>query len=206
MDIEQLKANKDFFKIVAALTVFRTGISIIMPFLFIWIFALGLGTTNLIIVVLISFLVLFLITWLLGNLADKYGRRKYIPISILITCVGLFVAPFVKLGGNTNLVLAIIVLPFVLVALLGLITPMNAWAQDLIPEDQRGKFFGILNIIYTISQIIGSTLGGLVSTYMLIAGFVPESFVFVFAPIFFLGSIPLFLKVKETLIKKVLRE
>ncbi|MFX0031132.1 MAG: MFS transporter [Candidatus Hodarchaeota archaeon] len=205
-DVEQFKANKDFFKIVLALTVFRTGISVIMPFLFIWIFALGFETEILILIVLTSFVILFGTTTLLGNLADKHGRRKYIPISIIITCIGLFIAPFVKLGGITNLVLAFFVLPFVLVAILGLITPMNAWAQDLIPEDKRGKFFGILNIIFTISQIIGSTIGGLVAQYFLIGGFVPESFVFVFAPLFFLASIPLFLKVKETLIKKDSKE
>ena len=201
IDIEQFKANRDFFKIIIALTVFRTGISVIMPFLFIWVFALGVGTEGLIILVLVSFLVLFFITWFLGTLADKHGRRKYIPISIVITCIGLFFGPFVKVGGNTNFILAVIVLPFILVALLGLITPMNAWAQDLIPEDQRGKFFGILNIIYTISQIVGSTIGGLIAQYFLIGGYIPESFVFLFAPIFFLASIPLFLKVKETLVK-----
>lgn len=199
MNIEQFKANKEFFKIVLALTVFRTGISTIMPFLFIWIFALGLSTVELLIAVLVGFVFLFLITSLLGKLADKHGRRKYIPISIFIVSMGIIFAPFVKIWNTTNYPLVVFILPFMLVAVLGLATPMNAWSQDLIPEDKRGKYFGILNIIFTVSQIIGSIVGGLVTTYFLIGGLVPESFVFVFAPIFFLGSIPLFLRVKETL-------
>ena len=73
--------------------------------------------------------------------------------------------------------------------------------QDLLPEHERGKFLGLLNIIRTVSQILGSTIGGLVATFMIIAGFIPESFVFVFAVIFFIASIPIFLRVKETLIR-----
>ncbi|MHA1414009.1 MAG: MFS transporter [Promethearchaeota archaeon] len=202
MDIEKFRENKEFFKIVLALTIYRTGISTIMPFLFIWIFALGLSTAELLITVLIAFLILFITTYILGKLADKRGRRKYIPISIIIVSIGGFLAPFVKINGNTNFILGIISISLIIIAILGLLTPMNAWSQDLMPENERGKFFGILNIIFTISQIIGSIIGGLVSTYLFISGFIQESLVFIFAPIFFLISIPLFLKVKETLILK----
>ena len=83
-------------------------------------------------------------------------------------------------------------LPFVLVGVLALVTPLNAWSQDLLPEDKRGKFTGILNIVNTVSQIIGSFVGGLVATFFGIP------WIFLLGPVFFLASIPLFLKVKET--------
>jgi len=202
VNIKRLKSNKELFKIILAITIFRSGIATVMPFLFIWIFALNLQTVELLIGVAFGFPILFIITALLGKLADKYGRRKYIPISILITCIGYFLAPFVKIGTEVNFILLLVVLPFILIGVLGLATPMNAWSQDLIPEDQRGKFFGIFNIVFTLSQIIGAIVGGLVALHFVIIGFVPESFVFVFAPIFFICSIPLFLRVKETLIKE----
>lgn len=202
VNIKQLKSNKELFKIILAITIFRSGIATVMPFLFIWIFALNLQTVELLIGVAFGFPILFIITALLGKLADKYGRRKYIPISILITCIGYFLAPFVKIGTEVNFVLFVVLLPFILIGVLGLTTPMDTWSQDLLPEDQRGKFFGIFNIVYTISQVIGAFVGGLVATFFIITGFVPESFVFVFAPIFFICSIPLFLKVKETLVKE----
>ncbi|MFW9770833.1 MAG: MFS transporter [Promethearchaeota archaeon] len=201
-NMKKLRENKEFFKLVIALTVYRTGISTIMPFLFIWIFALGLTTIELVFLVLISFIVLFIAISILGNLSDKHGRRVYIPLSIYIISMAMIYIPFVKLGTSINLILLLILFPFILIGILGLETPMNAWSQDLLPEFERGKFLGLLNIIRTLSQIIGSIVGGLVATYMLVVGIIPESFVFVFAPIFFLGSIPLFLKVKETLIKK----
>ncbi|GAI24867.1 unnamed protein product, partial [marine sediment metagenome] len=40
VNIKQLKSNKELFKIILAITIFRSGISTVMPFLFIWIFAL----------------------------------------------------------------------------------------------------------------------------------------------------------------------
>jgi len=73
-----------------------------------------------------------------------------------------------------------------------LVTPLNAWSQDLLPEDKRGKFTGILNIVTTVSQIIGSFAGGIVATLFGIP------WIFVLAPVFFIISTPLFLKVKET--------
>ncbi|MFW9877677.1 MAG: MFS transporter, partial [Candidatus Thorarchaeota archaeon] len=201
VNLKQLKSNKEFFKIVLALTIYRTGFGIIMPFLFIYIFALGLSTTQLLIGIVISFPILIIAINLLGRLSDKYGRKKFIPISIMITSIMLFLTPFVKVDDRVNLILFYIILPFIMITILGLDTPMNTWSQDLIPEDTRGKFFGLLNIIYTIPQIIGAFIGGLVATYFVITGFIPESFIFIFAPIFFLSSIPIFLKVKETLKK-----
>ncbi|MHA2430130.1 MAG: MFS transporter [Promethearchaeota archaeon] len=201
LNVQKLKENKEFFKIVLALTIFRTGISTIMPFLFIWIFALGLSTLELIFIVLVSFIFLFIVITILGKLSDKQGRRTYIPVVIFAVSLAILYAPLVKIGTSTNIILLLVLFPFILIGILGLDTPMNAWSQDLLPEFERGKFLGILNIIRTISQIVGSFVGGLVATFMIIHGFIPESFVFVFAPIFFLGSIPLFLKVKETLIK-----
>jgi len=201
-NVKKFKENKEFFKIILALTIYRTGISVMMPFLFIWIFAVGVSTLELLLVVLISFAALFMITVLLGKLADKHGRRRFIPLSIIIISLTIVFIPFVKLGTTINLILMLGLFPFVLIGLLGLETPMNAWSQDLLPEQERGKFLGLLNIIRTVSQIVGSFIGGLIATYMLIQGFIPESFVFVFAPIFFIASIPLFLRVKETLIKE----
>ncbi len=94
--------------------------------------------------------------------------------------------------ASGNYILFMIGLPFVLVGVLALVTPLNAWSQDLLPEDKRGKFTGIFNIVNTASQIIGSIAAGIVATFF------GRPWIFVLAPIFFLASIPLFLRVKET--------
>ena len=192
-DLEEFRKQNEFYRITLALTIFRSGIAALMPFLFIFIFSLNLTTFELLMVIVISFPVLIVVTMLLGRLADKYGRKKYIPVSIIIICIGFFLTMFVKVGNEVNLLLLYITFPLVLVGLLGLLTPMDAWAQDLLPEKKRGKFLGILNIIFTVSQIIGALTAGIIAT---IYGL---QWIFIIAIVFFIISIPFFLRVKETL-------
>jgi MFS family permease len=187
-NLTELKSHKEFFKILLARVVFQSGISSIMPFLFIFIFDQGLGTLQLLIGIAIAFPWIFIATIYLGRLSDKFGRKRFVPISMIIVSMGYLLMPF----ASGNYILFIIGLPFVLIGVLSLITPLNAWSQDLLPEDKRGKFTGILNIVNTVSQIIGSFAGGIVATLFGI------SWIFVLGPVFFLASIPLFLKVKET--------
>ena len=187
-NLTELKSHKEFFKILLARVVFQSGISSIMPFLFIFIFDQGLETLQLLIGIAIAFPWIFIATIYLGRLSDKFGRKRFVPISMIIVSMGYLLMPF----ASGNYILFIIGLPFVLIGVLSLITPLNAWSQDLLPEDKRGKFTGILNIVNTVSQIIGSFAGGIVATLFGI------SWIFVLGPVFFLASIPLFLKVKET--------
>jgi MFS family permease len=192
-NLTELKSHKEFFKILLARVVFQSGISSIMPFLFIFIFDQGLETLQLLIGIAIAFPWIFIATIYLGRLSDKFGRKRFVPISMIIVSMGYLLMPF----ASGNYILFIIGLPFVLIGVLSLITPLNAWSQDLLPEDKRGKFTGILNIVNTVSQIIGSFAGGIVATLFGI------SWIFVLGPVFFIASIPLFLKVKETVNLKI---
>ena len=86
-----------------------------------------------------------------------------------------------------------IAVPLVVLGILGLPAPLDAWSQDLLPEDRRGKFLGILNLMWVVSQIIGSFLGAFVA---MIFGL---SWIFLVGGIIMIISIPFFLRVKETL-------
>ncbi|MFX1255356.1 MAG: MFS transporter [Promethearchaeota archaeon] len=191
-DIQEFRKNREFFKLTLAYTIFRCGIGSIMPFLFWYILGLNLSTLELVFSVLFGFPILFIIIYVLGRLADKYGRKKHISISIIIIAVGLIMVLFVNQGSSVNMVLFFLTFPFILIALLGLITPINAWTQDMLPEDKRGKFYGILNIIFTIPQIIGSMAAGIVIT---IGGIL---WIFPLGAVFFLSSILFFRRVEET--------
>ncbi len=195
-NINELRKNNEFFKLTLAYTIFRCGIGAIMPFLFIFIFSLGIPTVNLIFSILIGFPILFYVISVLGRLSDQHGRKKYVPISILIVSIGIFFTVLVKIGTHVNLFLFYIVFTFILIGLLGLVTPLNAWAQDLLPEDKRGKFYGILNIIFTIPQIIGSMAAGIVASIAILG--IP--WIFPLGSMFFLLSILFFMRVKETLV------
>ena len=187
-NLAELKSQKEFYKILLALVIFQSGISSIMPFLFVFIFGQGLTTLQLLLMIGIAFPVIFVATIYLGRLSDKFGRKRFVPISMIIVSIGYLIMPF----ASGNYILFIIGLPFVLVGVLSLVTPLNAWSQDLLPVYKRGKFTGILNIVNTLSQIIGSFAGGIVAELFGLP------WIFVLGPVFFIASIPLFMKVKET--------
>ena len=187
--MSELKSQKEFFIIVFALVIFQSGIGSIMPFLMIFILHQGLVTWQLLLGIAVAFPVLFVATISLGKLSDKFGRKRFVPITLIIISIGFSIMPFT----SGNYILFMIGFPFVLVGLLSLITPFNAWSQDLLPEEKRGKYTGILNIVNTASQIIGSISGGIVATLFGI------QWIFILGPVFFIGSIPIFMKVKETL-------
>jgi MFS family permease len=188
-NLAELKSQKEFFKILFALVIFQSGIGSIMPFLMIFIQQQGLGILQLIIGIGVAFPVVFTVTLLLGKLSDKYGRKRYVSIIIIIISIGYSIMPV----ASGNFILFLLGFPFVLVGLLSMMTIFNAWSQDLLPKEKRGKFTGILNIVNTLSQIIGSIAGGLVAEVYGI------QWIFLLGPLFFIGSIPIFLKVEETL-------
>ncbi len=179
---------KEFLKILLALLIFQSGIASIMPFLFVFIFDQGFSTLQLLLGIALAVPALVIATIFLGRLSDKFGRKRFIPISMIIVSIGYLIMPF----SSGNYIIFIIGLPFVLVGVLALVVPLNAWSQDLLPEDLRGTFTGILNIVNTVSQIIGSLLAGIIAILFGV------SWIFVLGPIFFIVSIPIFMTVKET--------
>ena len=180
---------KEFLKILLALLIFQSGIASIMPFLFVFIFDQGFSTLQLLLGIAFAVPALIIATIFLGRLSDKFGRKRFIPISMIIISIGYLIMPF----SSGNYIIFIVGLPFVLVGVLALVVPLNAWSQDLLPEDLRGTFTGILNIVNTVSQIIGSLLAGIIAILFGV------SWIFVLGPIFFIASIPIFMTVKETI-------
>ncbi|MHA1688726.1 MAG: MFS transporter [Promethearchaeota archaeon] len=192
----ELKEHKHFFRIIIAMFVFNVGIRIILPFIFNYLFDLGFPTIQLILIFSIIIPISLLVMYLLGKIVDKYGRKRFLTPLILISSIGFFTLPFITPNTTINFVLYLISFILVLVALMGLMVPLLTWQQDLLPEDERGKFAGILNFMDTISQIPGAFIGGL------IADLYGVQYIFLLVPIFLIGSIPLFLRVKETMIVK----
>jgi MFS family permease len=194
LDIEEFKKQKEFYKITLAYLIFQTGIGCILPFLFIYLFALGLTTLELLMAIGLGFPILIIVTIYLGKIADKHGRKKYVPAIIIFISIGVFSTIFVRTDAGVNLLLFFILLPFILVALLGIRAILDTWSQDLLPPDKRGKFFGILNIVFTLSQIVGALAAGLVATVFGL------DWIFALGTLFFLVSILFFLRVEETLV------
>jgi len=191
--IDEIKKHKDFFKIILAMTIFNTGQMLIAPFLFNYIFNLGLDTIEIILALGFILPVVITSTIYLGRLSDKYGRKKFVAPITLISSIGFLMIPFFHPDNLFSSVMLIIAVSLVMLSMTCLLVPLGAWQQDLLPEGKKGQFIGILNIISTVSQIPGAIIGAIIADSFGI------KWIFAFVPIFLIISIPFFFLVKETL-------
>ncbi|MBD3187665.1 MFS transporter [Candidatus Bathyarchaeota archaeon] len=196
---EELRKQKDFFKLIIANTIYMSGVNAVLSYLFNFIFSLGAETNELIVMLLIAAPVLIITMVMLGFLTDRIGRKQIIAPTILLSCVGFILVPFVVGDGKMNVVGFGFVLSLILIGIIGVLIPINTWSQDLLPDEKRGQFFGIFNIVNTVSQVIGSMSAGLVATLLKDVVANPYAWIFAIVPIFFIISIPIFASVKETL-------
>ncbi|TFG27677.1 MAG: MFS transporter [Promethearchaeota archaeon] len=193
-NLEEFKKQNQFFRIVLAQTIYKAHIYVVLPFLFVYLFSLAMTTLEFLIIIVVSTPIMIVAMISLGKIADKFGRKHSVAPAIIIASIGFFIMPTALFYPQYKVLILLIAMPLVLIGLLGMEVPLGAWSQDLLPEDRRGKFLGILNVVNTISQIIGVTVGGIIAT---IYGLV---WVFAFAPIFSIGSILFFRRVQETLV------
>jgi len=189
----ELKEQKEFFKFILGMTIYNIGTKIIAIYLFIYVFSLGLSILELIIGILILGPIILSSSLLLGKLSDKYGRKRFIAPLLIAGSVGCFILPFAGTAGNVNVILVLIGAILLMLGSTTLLIPLITWQQDLLPDDKRGQFIGILNITSTLNQIPAAFL----------AAFIADTFdvqwIFLLIPIFFIVSLLFFMRVKETL-------
>lgn len=191
--IEELKKNKEYFKMVLASSIFVLGLLLIGPYIFIYVFSLEMSNLELAMVAGIAAPIVVGAVMVLGKLADSIGRKQTIIPVIFITSIGYIMIPFVASSENRNMPLLIIALSLALIGFVGVLVPVGAWQSDLLPEDKRAQFVGILNVINTLTQIPGAVIGALIYEYLGI------QYIFAFVPIFSILSVPFFMRIKETL-------
>jgi MFS transporter, DHA1 family, tetracycline resistance protein len=97
----------------------------------------------------------FLFGPLLGNLADRFGRRPVLLISLLA-----FGVNYALMGLAPNLTWLFI--GRALTGICGAIyAPANAYVADVTPPDKRAQSFGWVNGAFGLGFILGPALGGL---------------------------------------------
>lgn len=100
----------------------------------------------------------FVVAPILGNLSDRYGRRR-----VILFAVGALGIDYIIMGFAPTLAWL-----FVGRAIAGAagasFTPAYAYVADISPPDKRAQNFGVVSAAFGIGFIIGPAIGGLLGT------------------------------------------
>ena len=95
----------------------------------------------------------------LGALSDKYGRRPLLLICLLGSSIGYLIF------GTGGALWVLFVGRIIEGITGGSISTIFAYFADIIPRDQRTKYFGWISAVVGVGTIIGPTLGGLLAKF-----------------------------------------
>jgi len=192
LDWQELKKQKDFFKLFFANFFLSAAGNAIFLNLFNFVGSINLELTEIVVYGPITLAIMGVGIYFLGKSIDRIGRKW-------VTVVGFIFAPFgswiIALSNGVILILMLgfaIFFPFYW----GGSTAVTAWQQDILPKEARGRFFGLIGI----TGALGSSVGGYISSVM--ADKLSIFWIFVASSLFLWASLPILSRVPETLVKK----
>ncbi|AHV97782.1 MFS transporter [Paenibacillus sabinae] len=151
-----IRRYPQLFKLIAAFWFYNDGINTIILMATIYGTTLGIGTSDLILALLITQFVGFPSTLLLGKAAVKFGAKRMLLASLFMYVL------IVALGYGMTSALHF----YALAIMVGLVqggsqSISRSMLSDLMPQGRTGELFGFVNITSKFSSIFGPFAFGL---------------------------------------------
>ena len=159
-----VRENKALYLALTCVCIFNTSVQVFMPYLFIYIqhylqFDFGSLLSALsprLIVTALLVLVLFVgIVILLGKLLDRFGKRRFVFLSIAVFVLGLVLLFFAQSIGVFALLACVMFCGYGLLMII-----FNATVRDFTPEDKVGQFQGVRMIFAVLIPMIAGPYTG----------------------------------------------
>lgn len=159
-----IKANSRLYLSLSAICVFSIAVQVFFPYIFIYLQhslgftfdALLAGLTPVTIAIALAAVIGIVVLIIsVGRLIDRFGKGKFIIVSVALFVGGLVITGFMKTLGGFAGGIALTFAGYGLLLIL-----LNSAVRDFTPEDKTGMFQGIRMIFFVlIPMLIGPVIG-----------------------------------------------
>ena len=160
--VEEIKKNKSFMKFLLIMVIVSTYKYNFTPYLILFLTDASIDIMYIGIIAGCYGLGIFIGFKIFGPWLNNNPRRKITLFAVMFSAIGF---PLMSLFGDfENFTLLSLIFTSVGIMIAGfgstgLEISQNTWSQDLWSEEERGKFAGLFNLVYTVGQIPGVFLG-----------------------------------------------
>ncbi|MBR1812149.1 MAG: MFS transporter [Clostridia bacterium] len=165
-----VKENSKLYLTLVSAAVFNIAVQVFFPYIFIYLqHGLGFHLESLlasltpvkIVIALAAVIAVVAAIIGIGKLVDKFGKKNFILISVVLFALGLFLAFF----ADTLLKFLLCIVP-TLIGYGMLMIMLNAAVRDFTPENKVGLFQGVRMIFMVLlPMVIGPTIGNFTVKY-----------------------------------------
>ncbi len=176
---------QNFFIILIVIMCWEIAVNVFFPFLLIYLeHFIGLSIIMSSLLIFIAILLSIVLSYPVGILIDRFGRRKITFVSVLLFSISAII-----LGIFTEILTILIAGIILFLAYTSLSIATFTWIKDFYPEEGRGQFSGYWNLFSgTIPMIIGPLIGGWFATEFGRIAFINGELAYIPTSLIFLAS------------------